>query len=274
MLRALIVDDETPARNRLRTLLAPQIEAGRLQVVGEASDGPSALEFLASHTVDLLFLDIRMPEMNGFDVLEQIPPERYPVVVFITAHDTYSLRAFEANAVDYLLKPIVRERLDEAITRAERLQALPENRRESGKRLDRLLDWFETHAAAPTAKPQQYLERITIPYRDRILVISTDRLVSAEIIDGITRLFVLVEDARAPRPLLRQHIVSHTLDQLESSLNPEEFVRVHRSSIVRLKSIKEMIPWFSGRYKLVLEGRHEVIASRERSRALKERLMM
>ena len=274
MLHALIVDDETPARNRLRKLLAPQIEAGRLLVVGEAADGPGALEFLASNTVDLLFLDIRMPEMNGFDVLERIPPERCPVVVFTTAHDSYSLRAFEANAVDYLLKPIVRKRLDEAITRAERLQKLPENRRASDERLERLLDWFETHSAAPSAKPQKYLERVAIPYRDRILFVNTDRLVSAEIIDSITRLFVLVEDAKAPRPLLRQHIVSHTLEQLASSLNPDEFMRVHRSSIVRLKSIKEMIPWFSGRYKLILEGRHEVIASRERSRALKERLMM
>ncbi|MCH8961312.1 MAG: response regulator [Bacteroidetes bacterium] len=276
MLRVLIVDDESPARKRLRKLLKPQVEADRLDIVGEAADGPTALEKLAAEPVDLLFLDIRMPEMDGFDVLERIPPERHPVVVFTTAYDDYALRAFEANAVDYLLKPISRERLDEALARAERLT--PETRQDNDERLARLLDWVEAQAVPaqpqPAATPQHFLEQISIPYRDRILIVSVDRLVSAEISEGITRLFVLSEDNSGPRARLRQHVVNYTLEQLETSLDPDAYMRVHRSAIVRLQAIREMIPWFSGRYKLMLEGDHEVIASRERSRLLKERLML
>ena len=276
MLRVLIVDDESPARKRLRKLLEPQVEAGRLDIVGEAEDGPTALETLAAEPVDLLFLDIRMPEMDGFDVLERIPPERHPVVVFTTAYDDYALRACEANAVDYLLMPISRERLDEALARAERLT--PETRQDNDERLARLLDWVEAQAATAQPQPddqtQHFLEQISIPYRDRILIVSVDRLVSAEISEGITRLFVLSEDDSGPRGRLRQHVVNYTLEQLEGSLHPDAFMRVHRSAIVRLQAIREMIPWFSGRYKLILEGDHEVIASRERSRLLKERLML
>ena len=278
MLRVLIVDDEQPARRRLRKLLQPQAEAGRLKVVDEAEDGQAALDILEKEPVDLIFLDIRMPELDGFAVLERIPPERHPVVVFTTAYDDYALRAFEANAVDYLLKPIDRERLDEALTRAERLRQTPETRQVNDERLGKLLDWVEAQAAAqrpkPLEEPTSYLEQISIPYRDRILIVSVDRLVSAEINEGITRLFVLTQDDAGPRPRLRQHVVNYTLEQRESSLHPDVFMRVHRSAIVRLKAIREMIPWFSGRYKLILEGDHEVIASRERSRLLKDRLTL
>ena len=262
----------------MRKLLKPQLDEGRLEIVGEAEDGPAALEALAAKTIDLLFLDIRMPEMDGFDVLERIPPERHPVIVFTTAYDDYALRAFEANAVDYLLKPISRERLDDAIARAERLRQTPQTRQDNDDRLAKLLDWMEEQAAAsqaqPAEKPQHFLEQISIPYRDRILIVSVERLVSAEINEGITRLFVLAEENGGPRPRLRQHVVNYTLEQLEGSLDPDAFMRVHRSAIVRLQGIREMIPWFSGRYKLILEGDHEVIASRERSRLLKERLML
>ncbi len=276
MLHVLIVDDESPARKRLRKLLQPHLDAGRLEIVGEAADGPTALEMLAAEPVDLLFLDIHMPEMDGFEVLERIPPERHPVIVFTTAYDDYALRAFEANAVDYLLKPISRERLDDALARAERLT--PETRQDNDERLSRLLDWVEAQAAPaqppPGSTPRRFLEQISIPYRDRILIVPVERLVSAEISEGITRLFVLAEDDSGPRTRLRQHVVNYTLEQLETSLDPDAYMRVHRSAIVRLLAIREMIPWFSGRYKLILEGDHEVIASRERSRILKERLML
>lgn len=275
MLHVLIVDDEAPARSRLHKLLQPLVAAGRIDVVGIVEDGPSALQVITEQDVDLLFLDIRMPEMDGFGVLERIPPNKHPVVVFTTAHDDYSLRAFEANAVDYLLKPIVRARLEDAVARAERLRQTPESWRENDDRLDKLLDWMERQARGPVVeKPPRYMERISVPYRDRILLINVDRLVSAEIIDSITRLFILTDDTADQRTRLRQHVVGYTLEQLEANLDPSKFMRIHRSSIVQLASIREMIPWFSGRYKLLLAGKREVIASRERSRALKERLMM
>ena len=278
MLRVLIVDDEAPARDRLRKLLDPQVESGRLELVGEANDGPAAVKILASGAVDLLFLDVCMPQMDGFGVLERLPPESDLSVVFTTAFDEFAVRAFEVNAVDFLLKPIGRERLEEALERAERAHKTPETRKDNLDRLAQLLDYVEAQDApapgAPAQEAASYLERISIPYRDRILIISIDRLVSAEIAEGITRLFVVADQQTGPRPRLRQHVVNYTLEQLEASLDPAAFMRVHRSCIVRLASIKEMIPWFSGRYKLLLDHGHEVIASRERSRLLKDRLLL
>lgn len=277
MLRVLIVDDETPARKRLAKLLQPHVKNGQLTIVSEASDGYKALEILDSEEIDLLFLDIHMPEMDGFEVLERIAPDRHPVVVFTTAYDEYALRAFEANAVDYLLKPISKDRLAKAIERAERMRSKAQNKQENEDRLGKLLDWVDEQATLNKEElqtPQSYLKQISIPYRDRILIIPVDLLISAEISEGITRLFVLPEEKGAPRPRLRQHVVNYTLDQLESNLDPASFLRVHRSAIVQIQAIREMIPWFSGRYKLVLSGDHEVIASRERSRVLKDRLMI
>ena len=278
MLQVLIVDDEEPARKRLRSLLKPHVEDERVEIAAEAENGVEALDVLDEHQIDLLFLDIRMPELDGFEVLERIPPNQHPVTVFTTAYNDYALRAFEANAVDYLLKPISKERLAESIARAERIVRTPEKKQISEDRLAKLLDWVEAQAAEeqPRPKSQQdsYLEQISIPFRDRILIVPIERLITAEISEGITRLFVQEEDGNAPRPRLRQHVVNYTLEQLESSLDPTDFMRVHRSAIVQLHAIHEMIPWFSGRYKLILTGDHEVIASRERSRLLKDRLML
>ncbi len=273
MLRVFIVDDEAPARKRLRKLLKPLEDEERLEVVGEAADGLSTLERLDQAAVDLLFLDIQMPELDGFGVLERLDPADRPVVVFITAYDAYAVRAFEANAVDYLLKPIDRDRLGEAVARAERLHR-PEQRRLNDERLVRLLDWLDAQNGAPAPPPAEFIRQISVPYRDRILIIPVERLVTAEINEGITRLFVEVEEGPGPKPHVRQHVVSYTLDQLESNLDPEVFMRVHRSAIVRLDHIKEMIPWFSGRYKLMMTGGHEVIASRERSKLLKDRMLL
>ncbi len=270
MLHALIVDDEAPARRRLARLLKPLETAGRLHVVGEAADGPEALAALDRQAVDLLFLDIQMPEMDGFAVLERLDPARRPHVVFTTAYDQYALRAFEANAVDYLLKPIARERLEEAVGRVERRQGAPGVRDE---RIDRLLAWLDTRAETPPAA-EAPLRQLSIPYRDRILLVPVEDIVAIEIHEGITRVYVLDEPSGAGRPRLRQHVVGYTLDQLEAHLHPDAFIRVHRSAIVQYSHIRELIPWFSGRYKLLLTGGHEVIASRERSRALKERLML
>ena len=121
MLRAYIVDDEAPARKRLKKLLAPHVESGRIDIIGEAEDGVDAVEKLNEADVDLVFLDIQMPGHDGFGVLERLEPEDRPIVIFTTAYDEYAIRAFEANAVDYLLKPIPKDRLAKAIERAERL---------------------------------------------------------------------------------------------------------------------------------------------------------
>lgn len=272
MLKTLIVDDEAPARARLRRLLRPFEKAGRLEIVAEAADGDEALERLLEGGIDLLLLDIQMPGPSGFDVLDRLPPERRPVVVFTTAHDAYALQAFEASAVDYLLKPIEGERLAAALERAERMAGAERPAHE--ERLGELLEYLDRQALRPPpeARREDFLRRVSIPAADRHHIVPVERLVSAEIEEGITRLYILHEAAGAPR--LSRHIVPHTLEGLERRLDPEAFLRVHRSALVQIAHIREVIPWFSGRFKLVLSGGHEVIASRARSRELRERLSL
>ncbi|MDX1429325.1 MAG: response regulator [Rhodothermales bacterium] len=278
MLKAFIVDDEAPARSRLKKLLKSLEDSGEVQVAGEAGDGVEALKKLNDAEVDLVFLDIKMPELDGFGVLERLDPTARPSVVFTTAFDEYAIKAFDANAVDYLLKPITKDRLAEAVNRVKSARRAPDELKVDDERLAKLLDWIDAHEefvdAPPPPPAGNVLKQISIPYRDRILIVPVDRLVSAEISEGITRLHVLEEPDGGPKRKLRQHIVSYTLEQLESNLSPEHFMRVHRSAIVQIDHITEMISWFSGRYKLVLTGGHEVIASRERSKQLKDRLMM
>jgi len=299
MLRTLIVDDEAPARQRLARLLDPLVEEDRVALVGQAADGVEALDAIRGGedddgdgsggnegNVDLLLLDIRMPEMSGFDLIGRIDPEERPDGIFTTAYDRYALRAFEENAVDYLLKPIKQERLDEAVGRVEKLrQARPAV---SGERLETLLDWVDAQqkkeeaaargdggAKETDGRSDDPVRQISVSFRNRIRLIPTDCIVAVEIHEGITRLF---ESAAAAgdgeEDGLTQHVVDYTLGTLEDRLDSDEFMRVHRSAIVRLDCIEEVIPWRSGRYKLLLKGDHEVVASRDRSRRLRERLMI
>lgn len=269
MLRTLIVDDEAPARSRLRRMLTPYADSGRLELLGEAVDGVDALEVLGQHKVDLLLLDIQMPGLNGFDVLDRLMPGGRPVVIFVTAFDSYALKAFESAAVDYLLKPVSDERLSAAIARAERLAGHDEQ----DDRLAELLEFLDRQPGNGNGRREQggeYLRQLSIPGPDRFSIVATDRLIAAEVEDGLTRLFVLQEGEGPPR--LVRHSITQPLDALERRLDPAVFMRVHRSAIVQVAHIREMISWFSGRYKLVLTGGHEVIASRTRSKELRDRL--
>ena len=276
-LHALIVDDEPLARQRLSRLLAPTIEAGKVCLAGEAGDGVEALECLERTKVDLLFLDVQMPEMNGFDLLEHLPPKDRPLVIFTTAYEDYALHAFEANAIDYLLKPISRDRLSESIERAHRAFHAAESGRIRASKLDRLMAWIDDQpkAGAPDEDDTETrpVSHVSVSFRDRILLIPVERVISVEIVNGITRVFVLPLDPQGAAPSRPRHyVVPYTLDQFERMMPPSRFMRVHRSTIVQVDAIRELIPWFSGRYKLVLSGGHEVLASRERSKHLKHTL--
>lgn len=276
-LRVLIVDDEAPARGRLRRLLDPFVAAGRLDPPDEAVDGVDALERMqaADRPYSLVFLDVRMPELDGFDVLDRLPPAHRPAVVFTTAYDEYALRAFEASAVDYLLKPVDAERLADAVGRAEALRGA--GRGGADGRVDRLADLLErldreSEAATPdavTPTGTEPLRQFSVQGVDRLFVVAADDLVAAVVVDGITNLHV--RTAGGP---LHRHIVSFTLDALEARLDPAQTMRVHRSALVRLGAVREMVPWFSGRYKLVLDGGLEVVASRARSKDLRDRLSL
>lgn len=273
-LRALIVDDEAPARSRLRRLLQPYLDDGTLDTIDEASDGVEALGIMdKAEAYHLVFLDVRMPELDGFDVLDRLPPRHRPAVVFTTAYDEYALRAFEANAIDYLLKPIDADRLSESIDRAEELAASRTASQVTDDRIARLaalLDELDADAIrAPRPFEGEPLRLFSVPGRDRLHVISVEDILSVEVHDSITNLYALEPDGTVQR-----HIVSFTLDALESRLNPHTFMRVHRGAIANLSHVRELIPWFSGRYKLVFLGGHEVVASRSRGRDLRERLAL
>ena len=285
-MRVLIVDDEAPARSRLRRLLDPFVAAGRLAPPDEATDGVDALARMdaAAEPYGLVFLDVRMPELDGFDVLDRLRPDHRPAVVFTTAYDEYALRAFEASAVDYLLKPVDAGRLAAAVARAEALArpaalagpptagspAAGSPGDTADARVDRLadlLDRLDRREAPPAAEAP--LRQFTVQGSDRLFVVDADDLVAAVVVDGLTQLHV-----RPPGGAMQRHLVSFTLDALEARLDPARTMRVHRGALVRLGAVRELVPWFSGRYKLVLDGGLEVVASRARSRDLRDRLAL
>lgn len=245
-LRSLIVDDEPLARRRLRTLLRaePQIE-----VIGEADDGPEAVRAVRERSPDLLFLDVQMPGLDGFEVLEEIGVERAPAVIFVTAYDQYALRAFDAHAVDYLLKPFDRGRLREAVRRAVRLAASDDVQ----ERLRSLL------ADALAHRP---LRRLMVKSAGRIYFVSTDE------IDWLEAAGHYVELHAGPH----SHLVRDTIANLASRLDGAQFARVARGAIVRLDQIRELQPGFHGDMDVVLKTGATLRASRTYAAALRARL--
>jgi two-component system LytT family response regulator len=249
-LRILIVDDEPLARARARRMLDGLEDA---DVVGEAGSAAQARQRITELRPDLLLLDIQMPGEDGFELLEGLDPR--PAVVFVTAFDHYAVRAFEENAVDYLLKPFRRERLVESLARVRQELARPE---ELSRRLTELLGGLDR---APTSNT---LERFTVRVGNRQLILKADEVLWF----GAEEKLVFAATATD------RHYVNFTLDQLERRLDPKRFARVHRSAIVNLDHAAALRPGFAGTYRLQLkdEARTEVPVSRARARMLRERL--
>jgi len=237
MIRTLLVDDEELARSALRRALA---QCPDIEIVGEAADGIEALEKMAELKPALLLLDIEMPGLNGFEVLQQLTEP--PAVVFITAYDEYAVRAFEASAVDYLLKPVRQERLDRALARIR--QGL--QRRAAA-----------TEVARERSGP---LRRLAARRGKRIAIIALREIIRLEIEDK------LVFACTATERLL----VEKTIGELETLLAPAGFLRISRSELVNLETVRELIPWFSGTWRVKLANGEERDVSRERARQLKE----
>lgn len=240
-IRVLIVDDEPPARSVVRKFLRQERDA---EIVGEAGSGRQAIEMIAEHQPDLVLLDIQMPEMNGFEVIRKIGAENMPHIIFVTAYDQYALRAFEVHALDYLLKPFSRARFHAAFQRArEHIHARqPDDIR---NKLDRLLHALQV-------KPK-YLQRLAIQGEGRVTFIQCSDIDWIEAAEKYVRLHV-----RNKSYLLRQSMKS-----LEQHLDPQLFLRIHRSAIVNLERIKEVQPWFNNQFKVILHDQTELISSKK-----------
>ncbi len=251
LLRVILVDDEPLARARARRMLA---ELGGAVVVGEASDVDQAAELLAHVAADVILLDVQMPGGDGFSLLPRLTQR--PAVIFVTAFDQYAVRAFEENAVDYLLKPFRPERLSKALDRARAELTHPE---ESSQRLDALL-----LAVGPRAQVGSYLERLTVRLGNKQLILKAEDVLWFGAEEKLV--FAAVEGDK--------HYVNFTLDDLEKRLDPAKFVRVHRGAIANLDRAAALRPGFAGTWRLQLDdtARTEVPVSRARARALKERL--
>ena len=247
--RALIVDDEPPARQTLRLLLARHAD---FSLVAECSHAEEGVGAIRAQVPDVLFLDVQMPGMDGFDVLRAIDPGVLPALVFVTAYDQYALRAFETHALDYLLKPFSDERF-EAVLERVRVRLRERSNASLGAKLSALLA-----SGRPSAGPGPLIVRDG----GKTLVIPCDDIVWIEAEDYYVRVH-----ART-----RQTLVRLSLRALAESLDPELFVRVHRSAIVNVTSVREMEPLASGDQRLVLSDGTELRVSRTYRSALDERL--
>ncbi|HJZ77477.1 MAG TPA: LytTR family DNA-binding domain-containing protein [Vicinamibacterales bacterium] len=247
-MRVYILDDEKLAVQRLQRLLDAN---GRVTIVGSSTDPEIALAFLQAHDVDILFLDIQMPGLTGFQLLERL--DRDVTVIFTTAYDRYAIDAFAVNSIDYLLKPIDPERLARALDKAERLAPHPPH---DVRALAREL--------AAALSPARRLERIASRVGERTTILDVARVSHFFSKDKLT--FACASG--------REHVIDFTLTELEERLDPRRFARIHRATIVNIPFVQELFPAVDGGVLVRLkdEAKTELSVSRDRVRALKDRL--
>jgi two-component system LytT family response regulator len=228
---ALLVDDEPLAREGLRMLLSRDPDVAD---IGEAKNGREAVEAIRAVHPDLVFLDVQMPEMDGFAVVQEVA-EQMPAVVFVTAHDKYAIQAFEINAIDYLLKPVTEERFVKALARAKgRLESRPTD--EASRQILSLLETI--------ASPQRALKRLAVRSAGKTVFVDIEEIDWMEAAEN----YVQLHTGRA------EHLLHVTMNALEKSLDPELFLRIHRSVIVNVRRIKELQPVMHGEYVITLSN--------------------
>ncbi len=245
-IRTLIVDDEPLARERIRKLVESDPD---IEVVGECKNGRQAVSTIKSQTPDLVFLDVQMPELDGFGVLRRLNSSRVPCVIFVTAYDQYALKAFEVHALDYLLKPFDRRRFQKALDRAKS-QIQKEKSGEINERLLGLLE--DLKAGAQPEEKQNYLDRLVIKSSGRVTFLRTEEIHWIEAAGNYLCLHVGNES----------HLLRDTMNSLAAKLDPAKFVRIHRSTLVCIDRIKEIETWFNGEYVLILENGAKLHSSR------------
>jgi len=235
---ALIVDDEPLARDRVREMLKEHPE---IEIVGEARNGREAIDSVMSHNPDVVFLDVQMPDLDGFDVLQHLDVERLPLIIFVTAYDKHALRAFDVHAVDYLTKPFDRKRFAEAIDQAK-LFMNGAKERDTARILNMLQ---ELRASA------KYLERFAIKNGETVFFVRAQDVNAIEAQGNYVRLCLANSS----------HLLRDTLNNIESQINPRMFVRIHRHTIVNINSVKEVQTWARGVYRVVLfTGAHYTLS--------------
>jgi len=244
IVRTVIADDERLARQKLLILLESE---PLVKVVAECQDGRQAVSAIRSFQPDMLLLDIQMPDLDGFQVLNEIPPDEMPVVIFTSAYDQYAIRAFEANALDYLLKPFDQERLHHAVERA-RSELRKERDREITHRILNLLS--QVRSVAPAAAEKD--SRLVIKANGRVVFLDLDNIEWVEAAANYVRLNVGKES----------YLFRETISRISERLDANHFVRIHRSTIVNVRKIKELIPVNSGEYVVVLKSGRELSCSR------------
>ena len=238
-IRALIVDDEPLARRRIRRMLAHHAD---VEIIGDSANGRDAMLLIRDQAPDLVFLDVLMPEMDGFAVLEALGAEALPLIIFVTAYDQYALRAFEVYALDYLLKPFDRQRFDKALQRAK--ARLANERSDINQRALALLEELRAQTS--------HVERMVIKSGGRAFFLKTDEIDWIEAEGKYVRLHVGKES----------YLVREAISGLEAQLDPKKFLRIHRSTIVNIDRVRELQPWFHNEYRVILRDGTELMLSR------------
>jgi len=237
-IKALIVDDEPLARDRIRELLKEHPE---IEVIAEARNGREAIDSVVNHNPDLVFLDVQMPDLDGFDVLQNLNVEQLPVIIFVTAYDQHALRAFDVHAVDYLTKPFDRKRFAAAIEQAKVFM-------KGSKEPDtaRILSMLQELRAG-----SRYLERFAIKNGETVFFVRAEDVDAIEAQGNYVRLNLANSS----------HLLRDTLNNVESQINPRMFVRIHRRTIVNIDRVKEVQTWARGEYRVVLvTGAHYTLS--------------
>ena len=245
----IIADDELPARSKMKRMLG---SFENIDILHVSENGLDALENINKLKPDIVFLDIEMPGLNGIEVAENIEPDHVPYVVFATAYNEHAIKAFELNAIDYLLKPFNEERLEETlikISNSPRGKFLKEQR----QRIQALTEGTENEGLPLSGK-------IPVPTHDRYLLIDFKDVVSIEVEDRQTVMYACG----------KTYDLSQTLDHLEKKLPSDSFLRVNRSAVIGLNHVKEIVIWFGNRFKIILDDGREVVSSREKSKILKQ----
>lgn len=238
-IRVLIIDDERPARRKIRRFLESEPD---IEVVGEACDGREAIAVIQSEKPDLIFLDVQMPGLDGFGVIDAVDAQPMPQVVFVTAHDQFALRAFEVHALDYLLKPFDLARFRKILSHAR--AQLQRNKTEDMDKMSKLLKEIR--------EAERYAERLLINAEERAFFLQVDRINWIEAAKNYVNIHAGNE----------AYLLRGTIDGLHKRLDPSKFIRVNRSQIVNIDSIKELQPWFHGEYRIILKDGTAMMWSR------------